>query len=30
VDVSRLAIAKMRSVFERVEQAGGMVFQLEA
>ena len=30
VDVSRLAIEKMRSVFERVEQAGGMVFQLEA
>jgi methyl-accepting chemotaxis protein len=30
VDVSRLAIEKMRSVFERVEKAGGMVFQLEA
>ena len=30
VDVSRLAIEKMRSVFERVEHAGGMVFQLEA
>ncbi len=30
VDVSRLAIEKMRSVFERVEAAGGMVFQLEA
>ncbi|MEN8162362.1 MAG: methyl-accepting chemotaxis protein, partial [Myxococcota bacterium] len=30
VDVSRLAIEKMRTVFERVEQAGGMVFQLEA
>jgi len=30
VDVSRLAIEKMRSVFERVEQAGGNVFQLEA
>ncbi|MDX1648364.1 MAG: methyl-accepting chemotaxis protein [Myxococcota bacterium] len=30
VDVSRLAIEKMRSVFERVEQSGGMVFQLEA
>jgi methyl-accepting chemotaxis protein len=29
VDVSRLAIEKMRSVFERVEAAGGMVFQLE-
>jgi methyl-accepting chemotaxis protein len=30
VDVSRLAIEKMRTVFERVEQAGGMVFDLEA
>ncbi len=30
VDVSRLAIEKMRLVFERVEQSGGMVFQLEA
>jgi methyl-accepting chemotaxis protein len=30
VDVSRLAIEKMRMVFERVEQSGGMVFQLEA
>jgi len=30
VDVSRLAIEKMRNVFERVEQAGYMVFQLEA
>jgi methyl-accepting chemotaxis protein len=30
VDVSRLAIEKMRSVFERVELAGSMVFQLEA
>ena len=30
VDVSRLAIEKMRAVFERVEQAGGMVFDLEA
>ncbi len=30
VDVSRLAIEKMRSVFERVEQSGAMVFQLEA
>jgi len=30
VDVSRLALEKMRSVFERVEQAGSMVFQLEA
>jgi methyl-accepting chemotaxis protein len=30
VDVSRLAIEKMRTVFERVEQSGGMIFQLEA
>ena len=30
VDVSRLAIEKMRSVFERVEQLGAMVLQLEA
>ena len=30
VDVSRLAIEKMRSVFERVELASSMVFQLEA
>jgi methyl-accepting chemotaxis protein len=30
VDVSRLAIEKMRSVFERVEKAGGRVFELEA
>jgi methyl-accepting chemotaxis protein len=30
VEVSRLAIEKMRSVFERVEQAGGKVFDLEA
>jgi len=30
VDVSRLAIEKMRSVFERVEQAGDSVFALEA
>jgi len=30
VDVSRLAIEKIRSVFERVELAGGMVFELEA
>ncbi len=30
VDVSRLAIEKMRTVFERVEQSGEMVFQLEA
>ncbi|MBW2272673.1 MAG: methyl-accepting chemotaxis protein [Deltaproteobacteria bacterium] len=30
VDVSRLAIEKMRTVFERVEQTGGMVFDLEA
>ncbi len=30
VDVSRLAIEKMRVVFKRVEQAGKMVFELEA
>ncbi len=30
VDVSRLAIEKMRTVFEHVEQAGERVFQLEA
>lgn len=30
VDVSRLALEKMRLVFQRVEDAGGMVFQLEA
>ncbi len=30
VDVSRLAIEKMRTVFERVEQSGEMVFRLEA
>jgi len=30
VEVSRLAIEKMRTVFERVEQAGGKVFDLEA
>jgi methyl-accepting chemotaxis protein len=30
VEVSRLAIEKMRSVFERVEQAGAKVFDLEA
>ncbi|MCG8588785.1 MAG: methyl-accepting chemotaxis protein [Proteobacteria bacterium] len=30
VEVSRLAIEKMRSVFERVEEAGNMVFELEA
>jgi methyl-accepting chemotaxis protein len=30
VGVARLAIEKMRSVFERVEQAGGKVFDLEA
>ncbi len=30
VDVSRLAIEKMRSVFERVEDASKMVFELEA
>jgi methyl-accepting chemotaxis protein len=30
VDVSRLALEKMKAVFERVEQAGGLVFQLEA
>ncbi len=29
-DVSRLAIEKMRTVFERMEQAGALVFQLEA
>ena len=29
VDVSRLAIEKMRTVFERVEQAGAQVFDLE-
>ena len=30
VEVSRLAIEKMRNVFERVEQTGDKVFQLEA
>lgn len=30
VEVSKLAIEKMRSVFERVEQGGTMVFELEA
>jgi methyl-accepting chemotaxis protein len=30
VEVSRLAIEKMRAVFERVEQTGQMVFDLEA
>ena len=30
VEVSRLAIEKMRTVFERVEQTGGRVFELEA
>jgi methyl-accepting chemotaxis protein len=30
VEVARLAIEKMRSVFERVEQAGGKVFDLES
>jgi methyl-accepting chemotaxis protein len=30
VDVSKLAIEKMRSVFERIEQTGSRVFQLEA
>ena len=30
VDVSRLAIEKMRSVFERMDNAGKMVFDLEA
>jgi methyl-accepting chemotaxis protein len=30
VDVARLAIEKMRLVFERVEQAGELVFELEA
>jgi len=29
VDVARLAIEKMRSVFQRVEDAGGKVFELE-
>jgi methyl-accepting chemotaxis protein len=29
VDVARLAIEKMRTVFERVEQAGAQVFELE-
>lgn len=30
VDVTQLAIEKMRTVFERVEQTGAMVFDLEA
>jgi methyl-accepting chemotaxis protein len=30
VDVTRLALEKMKTVFQRVEQAGGLVFQLEA
>jgi methyl-accepting chemotaxis protein len=30
VDVSRLALEKMRTVFQRVEDAGALVFQLEA
>lgn len=30
VDVSRLALEKMKTVFQRVEQAGALVFQLEA
>jgi methyl-accepting chemotaxis protein len=30
VDVSRLALEKMKTVFQRVEQAGGLVFQLES
>jgi len=30
VDVSRLALEKMRTVFQRVEEAGGHVFRLEA
>jgi methyl-accepting chemotaxis protein len=30
VGVSRLALEKMRSVFQRVDDAGGMVFRLEA
>jgi methyl-accepting chemotaxis protein len=30
VDVSKLAIEKMRVVFERIEQTGSLVFQLEA
>lgn len=30
VDVSRLALEKMKTVFQRVEQASGLVFQLES
>ena len=30
VEVAKLAIEKMRTVFERVEQAGGKVFELES
>jgi len=30
VDVSRLALEKMKTVFQRVEQAGTLVFQLES
>ena len=30
VDVSRLALEKMKTVFQRVEDAGGLVFRLEA
>ena len=30
VDVSRLALEKMKAVFQRVEQAGALVFQLES
>ncbi len=30
VEISRLAIEKMRTVFERMEQSSGMVFDLEA
>ncbi|MDJ0866397.1 MAG: methyl-accepting chemotaxis protein [Myxococcota bacterium] len=30
VDVSRLALEKMRTVFQRVDEAGGLVFQLES
>jgi methyl-accepting chemotaxis protein len=30
VDVTRLAVEKMRTVFERIEKAGGQIFDLEA
>ncbi len=30
VDITRLALDKLRTVFERVEESGSMVFQLEA